>query len=80
MKRIGALLVLFLAFSLAGCATSSQQPIAPASKSPSMRAVVPFDALNEAARKEALKMGYKPGDTVIIVPDERGEAKIIHKQ
>jgi hypothetical protein len=85
MKKLVVLLALTLALVLtfllfgAGCATAPQQKKSPEVQI-SVDMEVPFDLLLPERQKEAIGLGYKPGEKVRIFKPKDGGIRIIPKK
>jgi len=75
MKKLIVLLVSILVWMVVGCATTPKT-----SPGVTFKGTVQFEQLPEAAQKEAVGLGYGPGDTVKLDIDGRGNAKIVPKK
>jgi len=76
MKKLAVWLVSIMMFLTVACAAQPQRNEGVKVR---FKAVVQYEQLNEAAQKEARKLGYGPGDFIKIISDDRGNAKMIPK-
>jgi len=81
MKKMIVLLASVLIFLLVGCATTPQPQKKPSGDvKVSVDMEVPFDILLPERQKEAIELGYKPGEGVWIFKPYDGDIRVVPKK